>query len=54
VAEDVIRARRIELLDDEGEVNIVLAGGNEGRMGLMVSTSEENALGCTLLTGQLR
>jgi hypothetical protein len=43
VAEDVIRARRIELLDDEGNVSVVLEGEAEGRAGLLISTPEAGA-----------
>jgi hypothetical protein len=40
VADDVIRARRIELLDDEGNVSVVLEGEAEGRAGLLISTPD--------------
>ncbi len=43
VAEDVIRTRRIELLDDDGNVSVVLEGEAEGRAGLLVSTPEAGA-----------
>jgi hypothetical protein len=43
VAEDVIRARRIELLDAEGNVSVVLKGEAEGRAGLLISTPEAGA-----------
>ena len=43
MAEDVIRARRIELLDDDGNVSVVLEGEAEGRAGLLVSTPEAGA-----------
>lgn len=40
MAEDVIRARRIELLDADGNVSVVLEGEAEGRAGLLISTPE--------------
>jgi hypothetical protein len=43
VAEDVIRARRIELLDDEGNVSVVLEGEAKGQAGLLISTPEAAA-----------
>jgi hypothetical protein len=43
VAEDVIRARRVEQLDDEGNVSVVLEGEAKGRAGLLVSTPEAGA-----------
>jgi hypothetical protein len=43
VAEDMIRARRIELLDDEGNVSVILKGEAEGRAGLLISTPEGGA-----------
>ncbi len=43
MAEDVIRARRIELLDDEGNVSVVLEGEAGGRAGLFISTPEAGA-----------
>jgi hypothetical protein len=43
VAEDVIRARRIELLDDEGDVSVVLEGEAEDRAGLLISAPEAGA-----------
>ena len=43
MAEDIIRARRIELLDDEGNVSVILKGEAEGRAGLLISTPEGGA-----------
>ena len=43
MAEDVIQSRRIELLDDEGNVSVVLEGEAEGRAGLLISTPEGGA-----------
>ncbi len=43
MAEDMIRARRIELLDDEGNVSVILKGEAEGRAGLLISTPEGGA-----------
>jgi hypothetical protein len=43
MAEDVIRARRIELLDEDGNVSVVLEGEAEGRAGLLISTPEAGA-----------
>jgi hypothetical protein len=48
VAEDVIRARRIELLDDEGNVSVVLEGEAGGRAGLLISTPEAGAPATTI------
>ena len=43
MAEDVIRAGRIELLDDEGNVSVVLEGEAGGRAGLLISAPEAGA-----------
>ena len=43
MAEDVIRARRIELLDSEGNTSIILQGEGSGAAGLMISTPGEDA-----------
>jgi hypothetical protein len=42
VAEDVLRARRVELLDERGRPSVVLEGRRrDGRAGLVVSSVEE-------------
>jgi hypothetical protein len=43
VAEDVIQARRIELLDDAGNVSVVLKGEAGSRAGLLISAPEAGA-----------
>ncbi len=43
MAEDVIRARRIELLDEDGNVCVVLKGEAGGRAGLLISTPAAGA-----------
>jgi hypothetical protein len=43
VAEDVIQAKRIELLDEDGNVSVVLEGEAGGRAGLLISTPEAGA-----------
>jgi hypothetical protein len=48
VAEDVIRARRIELLDDEGNVSVVLEGESKGQAGLLISHPEAGAATTTI------
>jgi hypothetical protein len=50
VAEDVIRVRRIELLDDEGNVSVVLEGEAGSRAGLLVSTPGAGATTTTIGT----
>ena len=43
MAEDVIRTRRIELLDDEGNVSVILEGESRGQAGLLISNPEAGA-----------
>jgi hypothetical protein len=43
MGEEVIRARRIELLDEDGNVSVVLEGEAEGQPGLLISTPEAGA-----------
>jgi hypothetical protein len=44
MAEEVIQARSIELLDAQGQPSLILTGRDEeGRAGLMVSSVEEDA-----------
>ena len=48
MAEDVIQARRIELLDDEGNVSVILEGEAGSRAGLLVSTPGAGATTTTI------
>ena len=43
MTEDVLRARRIELLDEDGNLCVVLEGEAGGRAGLLISTPEAGA-----------
>ena len=48
MAEDVIQARRIELLDDEGNVSVILEGEAGSRAGLLVYTPGAGATTTTI------